>query len=507
MLKLKSVNFAQQQFHTYHLDQTRPNQMEWLIGRNPTCDLVLSNPEVSRVHGRIFYNGETYHFADVESTSGSLLNGTVIAANDEYPLNVGDLLQIGETLLYVEELYPPSPLFNPVDVRIPGPIQLPWEGDLLCRCCRIIDETVDVKTFCFVAESPLFFNYKPGQFINLEVDIDGKSVIRPYSISSSPTRPYHLSVTVKRVPSPPDHPSVPPGLVSNWLHDHLRVGDRVKLIGSPMGHFTCLPNLPSKLLLISAGSGITPMMSMSRWVQDTLAACDIFFLHSARTPADIVFRNELEMMALQMPNFHLAVTLTQPTLGHAWMGLTGRISQPMLNLMVPDLLERAVFVCGPAGFMQGIKATLQAMNFPMQHYQEESFGGIKPAPVGGRSLPTQEVETVISFPSRSSALGSSGLPTANGSTPPPATSVVRFTQAGQDVAADGHCSILELAEQEGILIRSACRSGVCGACKVLTHHGKVEYRVSPSALTATDQQAGYVLACIAYPVEALTIEA
>lgn len=510
MLKLKSVSFEQRQFQNHHLDQSHPGQLEWVIGRNLTSDLVLSSPEVSRVHGRIIYSDDAYHFIDSGSTSGSLLNGETISAEDKRALRSGDLLQIGETFLYVEELTPPTPVsfVSASATSLLLPEQQWTEGDLLCRCCRIIDETPDVKTFCLIAETPVFFNYQPGQFVNLQIEIDGQFVIRPYSISSSPTRPYHLSITVKRVPAA--EPDLPGGLVSNWLHDHFAVGDQVKLISGPLGHFTCLPDLPGKMLLISAGSGITPMMSMSRWVQDTLADSDIVFLYSARTPDDIVFRSELETMAAQMPNFRLAVTLTRSLPGRSWMGLTGRISKPILSMVAPDLMERAVFVCGPERFMQEVRSMLEAIGFPMQNYQEESFGGKKPVP----SKPVAQIEEQVQL----STIISNGngynnnnghhleiltTATETASSDP----AVCFAKSGIEVIADGSSSILEVAEQEGVSLPSACRVGACGACKVLTCQGEVRYDTAPMALSATDKQAGYALACVAYPVDRVEVEA
>ena len=481
MLALKSINFEQQQFQIHQLKQTQPNKMEWLIGRSTTCDLVLPNPEVSRIHGKIAYIDDAYYFMDMGSSFGSSLNGTSLPANEKYPLNLADILQLGETFLYVEGITAPSSLPSDDAAETYASVSLPeqpWTGeDLLCQCCRIVDETPDVKTFSFIAEPPVLFNYKPGQFVNLAIDIDGKPVIRSYSISSSPTRPYHLSLTIKRVPPPANQPEAPAGLVSNWMHDHLKVGDRVQLIGGPLGHFTCLPNLPSKLLLISAGSGITPMMSMSRWVQDTLADCDIVFLHCARTPEDLIFRTELETIAAQLPNFHLAVTLTQQPLGQSWMGLTGRISSALLQMVAPDLLERSVFVCGPEGFMESTKLLLESMKFPMQNYQQESFGrSKKPKPP---SQPPAAPTTWHTEPETSMVQNGNGhhagtlTATKSASTQlttvPKAAStapVLHFMNAERQVPVDDSASILELAEQEGIQIRHACRVGACGACKV-----------------------------------------
>ncbi|KAM3093361.1 FHA domain-containing protein [Phormidesmis sp. 146-35] len=509
MLILKSVNFEQQEFQNHQLEESYPGQTEWVIGRNTTCDLVLTSPEVSRIHGRIVRLDGAYYFVDVGSTSGSLLNGEIVPVDDPRQVYAGDLIQLGETFLHIEDLAAPSSEVAAIDPALMLPTHEWAQEDLICHCCRIIDETSDVKTFCLVAEPSVLFQYRPGQFVNLEVEINGKPVLRSYSISSSPTRPYHLMLTVKRVPSPPDRPDLAPGLVSNWLHDHLKVGDRVKLIGGPMGHFTCLPKLPAKVLMISAGSGITPMMSMVRWIQDTMANCDVVFFHSATSPEDIVFRSELETIAAQMPNLQLAITITRPSLRHPWMGLTGRISEPMLKLMVPDFLERSVYVCGPSGFMQGARSLLEGMKFPMQNYLEESFGGrstsIKPAvkPVRESEIP----ETKFFRAAAPMAIAPSTNGKSAHTSEPAFAPVIHFIQSDRRVQVDGTASILEVAEQEGIQIRYACRVGACGACKVEVRKGEVRYASPPSALSSADQQMGQALACVACPVGSVAIEA
>lgn len=482
MLKLKSVNFEQQDFQNHHI-QLDPSRPEHVIGRGPSCDIVLSSPDVSRIHGKIAYQDGGYHFIDVGSSSGTVIKGQLIDTHVPHALEIGDIIQVGETFLYVEELLCPLPTALPDRATL---ARSQWQqADLTCFCSRIISETPTVKTFCLVAETPVLFDYQPGQFVNLELQIAGKTALRPYSISSSPTRPYHLSVTVKRL-GEVNQPDA--GLVSNWLHDRLQVGDRLRLVGGPMGNFTCVPQspqdqLPKKLLLISAGSGITPMLSMARWVQDTLADCDVVFLHSAKTPEEIICRSELELMSAQMPNFRLVTTITQAPIGQPWSGLTGRISAAMLNLVVPDLKSRSVFVCGANGFMEGIRNLLAAQGFPMENYQSESFGG---APVS--AAPAAERSTVITptAPTNGSALA------------------VNFTQSGHIVPTDGNTTILELAEEAGVSLRSACRMGACGACKQACV-GNVRYEQDPKALSAADRAAGYILACIAYPEGAVEV--
>lgn len=245
-------------------------------------------------------------------------------------------------------------------------------GEITVRCVQVIAETDDVKTFRFVACSPLLFSYNPGQFVTVSVEIDDKRVERAYSISSSPSRPHTLDLTVKQVPPPASTPDAPPGLVSNWLHDTITVGSKVTISG-PMGNLTCLPDPGTKLLLISAGSGITRMMAIARWICDTVAQSDVAFIHSTCSPRHVIFHQELELMAARHPNFQLHVTTTQKEPGSAWLGYRGRLNQAMLKLMVPDYSDRIVYICGSDVFMQGVQAILKSLTFPMQNYHEESI--------------------------------------------------------------------------------------------------------------------------------------
>ncbi|NJM49403.1 MAG: 2Fe-2S iron-sulfur cluster binding domain-containing protein [Alkalinema sp. RU_4_3] len=189
-------------------------------------------------------------------------------------------------------------------------------------------------------------------------------------------------------------------------------------------------------------------------------------------------------MAAQMSNFQLLVTLTQAK-ESAWMGLTGRISEAMLELTVPDWRMRSVYVCGPNGFMQHVRETLEGMGFPMEQYQEESFGG---APV------LRMTKQSVAEPLEKTVTGND-----------PVAVAIAFKDSNHQVSTDGSLSILEVAEQEGIAIRSACRMGACGACKVKTCGTKVRYEVTPAALSENDRADGHILACVAYPIEAVEV--
>lgn len=488
MLNLKVFNYQIGEFQEKTLT---PDQIkrEWMIGRAATCDLVLAAPEVSRVHGRIGYDEGQYYFSDLGSTDGSRVNHETATVNQKYALKPDDIIRIGDFILAVQgmetNLSPTMPNHKPVGKTVSSSS---WtQEDLTVRCVRIIEETKDVKTFSFVAEPAISFSYQPGQFVTLDLEIDGKPVKRAYSISSSPTRPYILEITVKRVLPPPNAPHVPPGLVSNWLHDHLNVGDKIKLSGGPMGKFTCATNSHEKLLLISAGSGVTPMISMARWIYDTAGKQDVVFVYCGRRRRDMIMAQELQLMAARNPNFQLAISLTQPEPGQAWMGYRGRLSEPMLLNIVPDFSDRAVYVCGPDGFMKGVKTLLGKMGLPPENYHEESFGvGKKQANVSS-SAPTQE-------------------PTASKSTTSTKTAIA-FVESSKTVTCDGQDSILEVAQQEGINIRSGCLQGVCGACKKRKSKGKIRYEAQPDGLAQNEQEQGYILPCIAYPVGEVEIEA
>ena len=170
------------------------------------------------------------------------------------------------------------------------------QADDVLICRQVRQETHDVRTFVFSGREPCLFRFLPGQFLTLELPIGGEIINRCYTISASAARPYRISITVKRQPG---------GVVSNWLHDNLKPGDEIRALG-PMGDFTPAPSSAPKWLMLSGGSGVTPLMSMTRTSFDLAEERDIVFVHAARSPADIIFRHELDVMARHAPRLRLA---------------------------------------------------------------------------------------------------------------------------------------------------------------------------------------------------------
>jgi glycine betaine catabolism B len=355
-----------------------------------------------------------------------------------------------------------------LDARLPE-----WDSEeddvLVCRAVR--QETHDVKTFVFSGRSPRRHSFKPGQFITLDLMIGGQAVNRCYTISSSPTRPHLMSITTKRFAG---------GVVSPWMHDTLKPGDEIRAIG-PMGEFNCADHASAngKYLLLSAGSGITPMMSMARSFHDLALETDVLFLHSARSPADIIFRSELALMA-RSPSFRAVPICERDSPDESWTGLRGRVSLTMLQLVSPDLMEREVFACGPAPYMAGIRAMLNEAGFDMARYHEESFNFEDLAPADAGLAPPANEDVTPTYK-------------------------VEFTKSRRTIEVSADMNVLAAARAAGMRLPSSCARGLCGTCKSKLVSGEVSMH-HQGGIRQREIDAGMVLICCSKPLSDLVID-
>jgi ferredoxin-NADP reductase len=340
---------------------------------------------------------------------------------------------------------------------------------LVCRAVR--QETHDVRTFVFSGRSPRRHSYKPGQFITLDLIINGQAINRCYTLSSSPTRPHLIAITTKRFAG---------GIVSPWMHDMVKPGVEIRAMG-PMGEFNCIdhasPN--GKYLLLSAGSGITPLMSMARSFHDLALETDVLFLHSARSPADIIFRDELAIMA-RSPGFRAVPICEHDSPSEGWTGLRGRISLPMLEMVVPDFLEREVFACGPAPYMAGIRAMLGRAGFDMARYHEESFKFEDLAPSDAAVAPPANEDAVPVYR-------------------------VEFTKSRRTIEVPADMHVLAAARAAGMRLPSSCTRGLCGTCKSKLVSGEVSMQ-HQGGIRQREIDQGMVLICCSKPLSDLVIE-
>ncbi|MGH6960374.1 MAG: 2Fe-2S iron-sulfur cluster-binding protein, partial [Dongiaceae bacterium] len=294
--------------------------------------------------------------------------------------------------------------------------------------------------------------------------------------SSSPSVPYSFSLTIKRVPG---------GKVSNWLHDNLKEGDELPVHG-PVGLFNAIDFPADKVLFLSGGVGITPVMSMSRWFFDTNGNVDMVFVHSARTPKDIIYHRELRHMASRIENFKLHLICEKYEIGETWSGYRGYLTQKMLDLIAPDFMEREVFCCGPTPYMHAIKRLLEANGFDMRRYHEESFGATPPE---ARADALEHAEQ---------AAGAPELDAAD-------LHQVAFTHTGKSIRVAPGETVHAAAAKLGLHIPKACGMGICGTCKVLKTAGEVEMEHN-GGITDEDVAEGYILSCCSVPKGDVTIE-
>ncbi|MFT8586733.1 2Fe-2S iron-sulfur cluster-binding protein [Acetobacter papayae] len=344
------------------------------------------------------------------------------------------------------------------------------QTDEVLRCQAVIQETHDVKTFVFTAPEPRRFLFRPGQFMTLVLPVGGEEVNRCYTVSSSPSRPYALSITVKRVPG---------GLVSNWLHDTLRENMDVRVLG-PMGDFACDRSEARRFLFLSAGSGITPMMSMSRYLLDTQSGADIAFVHSARSPADLIFRRELEAMELAHARFRTGFICEGDAPFEKWHGYRGRLGAEILAQITPDFLEREVYVCGPAPYMAAARSLLERSGFNMKQYHEESFDF--------GTLVEDEPEIVET----TQALADTAY-------------TISFTKSRREIACSSGTPVLSAARAAGMRLPASCAKGMCGTCKCKLVSGEVDME-HQGGIRQREIDQGMILLCCAKPKTDLVVE-
>ena len=377
-------------------------------------------------------------------------------------------------------------------------LQAPYwsHGERQLICTARHDETRDgdivtATTFTFqTAPQASRFHYQPGQFLLLNVTIDGQPYSRAYSLCSAPTRPHQLAITVKRVAG---------GRVSNYLLDTLQPGMTLAAL-PPQGQFHLPAQLPSALLLLSAGSGVTPMMSITRTLRDLGLNTQIHFVYSVRHAGDLIFRDELLALAAQDENFHLTLLLeampnesvpnesvpdenipgeSEPDEAMPLAGsrlVAGRLQAELLAELTAGLADYQIYLCGPSGYIDAVHGLLADPHYAGVALYEERFTAAASTPISeAASSEATSAEFALSVP----AFGSDST-----------------------IAADE--TLLDALEREGLPIIGACRAGVCGSCKCKVEAGSVE---SSSTLALTPEQVaeGYVLACSSKPTSDLQL--
>lgn len=332
----------------------------------------------------------------------------------------------------------------------------------------VLDETPDIKTFRFAR--PEGFEFKPGQFVTVRVQIDGKPHVRCYSICSAPDTRGYVEIAVRRQ-----------GLVSGTLHATVRAGSVLSL-RRPAGHFVYPAGDDRPLALVAGGIGITPLLSMLRHAAATDPTRPVTLLYSARTEADVAFYNVLRVLAERHPLVRVAITLTRST--GATRLRTGRLDEQMVRQFVVAPVDTIFCLCGPGQMISETRQILTSMGVPDSQVRYEKFD---------TAVAASQVNTAVepAVPLTPIARSTSHR--------------VTFEASGITVGVPPMKTLLDAAEDAGVHLASSCRAGVCQSCRTRLKSGRADCR--SDVLDPEDRAAGFILPCVTWPTDDCVLEA
>lgn len=311
------------------------------------------------------------------------------------------------------------------------------------------------------------FSYLPGQYLTLVIDIDGVEHRRNYSLCSSPYTDDYLAVGVKRLEN---------GLISNYLIDNAESLSELRVM-KPMGKFTFEPGKKEKrhVVLLGAGSGITPLMSILKSALSEEPKTKVTLVYGNRNQQSIMFKQELDELQQDYAD-RLTVTNVLSKPEDDWVGLEGRVNKDMTLRLVeqhvvkPDAKNMLYYLCGPEGMKDEVRAALQILGINKKKIHEESF--------------------VVSSVNQKSgvASGDDGQQTIT----------IKLDGEEHQIEMDAGTTILEAALDEGLNMPFSCQSGICTTCMGFKESGEVEMDTN-EGLDDEEVQEGYVLTCQSHP--------
>lgn len=336
-----------------------------------------------------------------------------------------------------------------------------------------------------VDEQPLP-TFSPGQYLTFNLSIADptthnlKSVVRCYSLSNG-LGDASYRVSIKRALPPSNSPELPPGISSNFFHDHVKVGSRL-LVKAPSGNFKLIKDEPLPIVLIGGGIGITPMLSILNTIAESGSKRDVWLFYGVRNGNEHIMKEHLQMLAAEHNNFHLHVCYSAPNESDVTGSdyhHNGRIDLPLLRATL-KLMRYQFYVCGPQAMMTSLIPGLEEWGVEKRDIYYESFG---PATF------LKQTKTKIN---------------AKASSASAAPITITFSKSGKTIDWDPEfASLLEFAEANSIDAESGCRAGSCGCCQTKLTSGAVKYTQQPDV----GLEPGHCLLCISTPSGNLTLEA
>jgi ferredoxin-NADP reductase len=353
--------------------------------------------------------------------------------------------------------------------------ELTWSGKRKFRIVRRRIENIagDICSFHLEPhDGGTLPPFLPGQFLTIELNIPGHPVpvVRCYSLSDSPTVLERYRLTIRRTPPAAAGSEAPGGLSSNFFHSSLKEGDVVDVI-APNGGFYLDTKSNRGVVLIAGGVGITPLLSMFKWLGETPSNRETWLFYAVRNSRDIALLDEIRKIVEDNSHFHLIIIYSEPT----DQCVEGR-DYHCAGFLSVDVLERYLktsnyefYICGPPPMMESIMKQLTDWGVPDADIHFEAFG---PASVKMVNKLEQATNTDKMYVK------------------------VEFTRSRKScVWTRAAGTLLELAEANGVRINSGCRVGNCSTCVTALKSGKIAYLTTP----ANNPAHGSALVCIAYP--------
>lgn len=330
---------------------------------------------------------------------------------------------------------------------------------------EVIRETSDAVSLVFDTPSKPM-NYLSGQFLTLIMQVNGEKIRRAYSLCSSSFVDEYPAVTVKKVEG---------GKMSTWINDTVKAGDIIEVM-EPMGHFTTTYKADQSrtVVLLGGGSGITPLMSITKSVLDQEPNSRVVLIYANRNMESVIFRTTLEEMQRTFGDrLHVVHILDVPPVN--WTGPSGIPTVDLLSKLitqeVKDLAKAEYFICGPQGMMDNAENALLGLSVAKEKIRKESF----------TSAADKKPVDVVS-PSTASGLE------------------VKVIYDGEEhvFTVPANKTILETALGLDIDLPYSCQSGLCTACRGKCLSGEVHLDES-EGLSQSEINEGYVLTCVGHP--------
>ncbi|MCW2255543.1 NADH oxidoreductase Hcr [Providencia alcalifaciens] len=307
----------------------------------------------------------------------------------------------------------------------------------------IVQETSDVWTINLINHD--FYAYSPGQYALVSIK-NSDEVMRAYTLSSTPGESRFITITVRRIDQ---------GTGSCWLTSTVKPGDYL-WFSDAQGEFTCAKLNSDQYLMLAAGCGVTPIISMVRWLIANRPRANVKIILNVRDEQQVIFAQEWKQLTkLYAQRLQLCIMAEMPDNGEV---TEGRLTQEKLMTLVPDISSRVVMACGPVPYMKNAQQFVADLGVPKEHFFMERF-----------SLETEVIESEDEL-----------------------TLKIHHRLANFKVPVG--TSLLSALEQNKQQVVAACRAGVCGSCKTKVLSGNYT-TTSTMTLTAEDIAAGYVLAC------------